>query len=134
MTKYLLDTNICIFFLQGKYNVPARIKEIGRKNCYISEITVRELLYGAACSSKKEEHLAQVNEFVNLFVVLPIYPILPFFAESKAELRKQGQLIDDFDILIGVTAVANKMTLVSENLKHLSRIPNIKTENWIMKK
>lgn len=90
-------------------------------------------MYGAACSSKKEEHLAQVNEFVNLFVVLPIYPILPFFAESKAELRKQGQLIDDFDILIGVTAVANKMTLVSENLKHLSRIPNIKTENWIMK-
>ena len=89
---------------------------------------MRELLYGAACSSKKEEHLAQVNEFVNL------YPILPFFAESKAELRKQGQLIDDFDILIGVTAVANKMTLVSENLKHLSRIPNIKTENWIMKK
>ena len=70
----------------------------------------------------------------NMFVVLPIYPILPFFAESKAELRKQGQLIDDFDILIGVTAVANKMTLVSENLKHLSRIPNIKTENWIMKK
>ena len=49
MTKYLLDTNICIFFLQGKYNVPARIKEIGRKNCYISEITVGELLYGAVC-------------------------------------------------------------------------------------
>ena len=130
----ILGISLCIFFLQGKYNVPARIKEIGRKNCYISEITVGELLYGAACSSKKEEHLAQVNEFVNLFVVLPIYPILPFFAESKAELRKQGQLIDDFDILIGVTAVANKMTLVSENLKHLSRIPNIKTENWIMRK
>lgn len=58
---------------------------------------------------------------------------ITIFAESKAELRKQGQLIDDFDILIGVTAVANKMTLVSENLKHLSRIPNIKTENWIMR-
>ncbi len=83
-------------------------------------------MYGAACSSKKEEHLAQVNEFVNLFVVLPIYPILPFFAESKAELRKQGQLIDDFDILIGVTAVANKMTLVSENLNIYHVFPTLR--------
>ncbi|MCD8091589.1 MAG: type II toxin-antitoxin system VapC family toxin [Bacteroides sp.] len=131
MTQYLLDTNICIFFLQGKYDVSARIEEIGRKNCYISEITVGELLYGAACSNKKEKHLAQVKELISLFVVLPIYPILPLFADSKAELRKQGKLIDDFDLLIGATAVANKMVLVSENVKHLSRIPNIKTENWI---
>ncbi|MEL5895421.1 type II toxin-antitoxin system VapC family toxin [Bacteroides sp. GD17] len=131
MTKYLLDTNICIFFLQGKYDVPARIEEIGRNNCCISEITVGELLYGAACSSKKELHLAQVKELISLFVVLPIYPVLSFFADFKAELRKQGKLIDDFDLLIGSTAVANKMVLVSENTKHLSRIPGIETENWI---
>lgn len=131
MTKYLLDTNICIFFLQGKYDVPARIKKIGRANCFISEITVGELLYGAACSSRKEEHLLQIERMISLFIVLPIYPILSSFADAKAELRKQGNLIDDFDLLIGATAVANKMTLVSENVKHLSRIPNLKLENWI---
>lgn len=131
MTRYLLDTNICIFFLQGKYNVPMHIEQVGRKKCCISEITVGELLYGAACSNNKEEHLAQVNELISLFVVLPIYPILPLFAENKAVLRIQGKLIDDFDLLIGSTAVAHKMILVSENLKHLSRIPDIKTENWI---
>lgn len=131
MTKYLLDTNICIFFLQGKFDVPMHIEKVGRKNCCISEITVGELLYGAACSNKKEEHLAQVNGLISSFVVLPIYPVLPLFADTKAELRKQGKLIDDFDLLIGATAVTHKMILVSENMKHLSRIPGIKMENWI---
>ncbi|KAA9356231.1 PIN domain-containing protein [Larkinella humicola] len=44
---YLLDTNICVFFLRGKLKLDELIKEKGRENCYISEITVVELRYGA---------------------------------------------------------------------------------------
>ena len=40
-------------------------------------------------------------------------------------------LVDDFDLLIGATAIQAKITLVTENLKHFNRIPNIKVENWI---
>ena len=40
MEKYLLDTNICIFLLRGKYNVDKKMDEVGLENCYISEITV----------------------------------------------------------------------------------------------
>ena len=47
MKKYLLDTNICIFLLRGKYNVNKKIDTVGLDNCYISEITVAELKYGA---------------------------------------------------------------------------------------
>ncbi len=47
MEKYLLDTNICIFLLRGKYNVDKKMDEVGLENCYISEITVAELKYGA---------------------------------------------------------------------------------------
>lgn len=129
--KYLLDTNICIFHLQGKYGVPQQIENIGRENCNISEITVGELLYGASCSSRKEKHLELINEFITLFTVLPIYPVLPVFADAKALLKQQGKLIDDFDLLIGATAIKNDMILVTENMKHLSRIPDIKVENWI---
>ena len=101
MTQYLLDTNICIFFLRGKYGVAGRLEEIGLDNCHISEITVGELLYGAACSAQKDKHLAQVATLVGLFTVEPIYPALPVFAEAKAALRRQGAMIDDFDLLIG---------------------------------
>ena len=47
MEKYLLDTNICIFLLRGKYNVDKKMDEVGLENCYISEITVAELKYPA---------------------------------------------------------------------------------------
>lgn len=131
MKQYLLDTNICIFFLRGLYEVPQRLEQIGRRNCHISEITVGELLYGAACSIQKEKHLRQVNELISLFAVEPIYPVLPVFADTKAQLRKQGTMIDDFDLLIGATALKHGMVLVTENVKHLSRVPGITLENWI---
>ena len=131
MKQYLLDTNICIFFLRGLYDVPQRLEQIGRRNCHISEITVGELLYGAACSIQKEKHLRQVNELISLLAVEPIYPVLPVFADTKALLRKQGTMIDDFDLLIGVTALKHDMMLVTDNVKHLSRVPGITLENWI---
>lgn len=131
MKQYLLDTNICIFFLQGKYDVPAKLQKVGYRNCYISEITVAELLYGAACSAQPEKHSEQVKLFIEQFETLPIFSALPFYAQTKAYLRKNGLMIDDFDILIGATAVSANLILITENLKHLNRIPNIVIENWI---
>lgn len=131
MKKYLLDTNICIFYMRGKYQLNISIRNAGQKNCFISEITVAELLYGAACSQNKERNLAEVNEFIDKFEILPIRPALETFAEAKASLRKQGLLVDDFDLLIGSTAKHNNLIMVSENEKHLSRIPHIKIENWV---
>lgn len=131
MKQYLLDTNICIFFLQGKYDVAAQLEKAGRANCYISEITVAELLYGAACSAQPERHSEQVKQFIAQFEILPIFNALPFYAQTKAHLRKNGQMIDDFDILIGATAVSANLILVTENVRHLKRIPDIQTENWI---
>jgi tRNA(fMet)-specific endonuclease VapC len=131
MNKYLLDTNICIFLFKGKYNLNDRINKIGFKNCCISEITLAELKYGAECSDRVFENNKMVNEFANELTILPIYNSLSLYAKEKSRLRKAGNLIDDFDLLIGVTAVANNMILVSDNEKHLKRISKLKIENWI---
>ena len=45
--KYLIDTNICIYYLKGKFNLQNKFNKIGKEHCYISEITVAELKYGA---------------------------------------------------------------------------------------
>ena len=50
---------------------------------------------------------------------------------SKAALYSQGTPIEDLDLFIGCTAVANQMIMVTENKKHLERIPNIEIENWV---
>lgn len=131
MKQYLLDTNICIFFLREKYDVANRLRKVGLQNIHISEITVGELLYGAACSVQKEKHIKQISNLLNLFKVESIYPVLPVYAETKALLRRQGTMIDDFDLLIGATAKKYDMILVTENIRHLSHIPDVKIENWI---
>jgi len=43
LKKYLLDTNICIFFIKGKYDLDEKIAAAKAENCFISEITVAEL-------------------------------------------------------------------------------------------
>lgn len=131
MKRYLLDTNICILYLKGKYDLLTRIEKVGRQHCFISEITVAELLYGASCSNDKKRVMSEVGRFINLFEVLPIYDSLPDFADAKALLRKEGTLIDNFDLLIGVTAIHHNLVMVTENVKHLTRVPQIKIENWI---
>lgn len=131
MNKYLIDTNVCIFFLKGKYKLREKFKTIGFPNCCISEITLAELKYGAECSERVEENMLMIEEFAKEFSILPIYSSLDIYAKEKARLRKEGNLIDDFDILIGSTAVSNELILVTENIKHLSRISNVVIENWI---
>lgn len=128
--KYLLDTNICIFFLQGKYGVKEKIQEAGRKNCYISEITIAELLYGAAYSNS-EKHRHDVEILLESLTVVPIYDSLPTYATTKAYLRREGQMIEEFDMLIGSSAVHHGYVMVTENVDHFKRIPGIEIECWV---
>ena len=133
MRGYLLDTNICIYLLKQRYDIEKRIKQEGYDNCFISDITLAELYYGAAKSGQKEKKIQDVRYIEDLFEVLPIYETLETFADIKAELNGKGLLIDDFDLLIGATALTYHLTLVTENVKHLARIPGIQIENWIQR-
>lgn len=128
---YLLDTNICISMLKDKYGVRETILKVNPKNCYVSEITLGELYYGASFSNNKEARLKDVAFVVDNFKIIPVSETLPMFGDIKAHLRREGSLIDDFDILIGCTAILNNLVMVTDNVKHLGRLPNIKIENWI---
>lgn len=127
---YLLDTNICISLLKNKYGVRETIKKVQPVNCFVSEITLGELYFGAAFSNNKEERLKDVSFIVNHFKIIPITDALPLFGDVKAELKRKGLLIDDFDILIGCSAIINNMIMVTDNVKHLERLPDIIIENW----
>lgn len=130
MKKYLLDTNICIYFIKGQYELNKKIDEVGEQNCFMSEITVAELKYGVENSKTVEPMREIVEAFISKFFIIPIYNSLDIYAKEKAKLRKQGLMIDDFDILIGATAVANEMIMITKNVSHLSRLDNINIEDW----
>ncbi len=128
--KYLLDSDTCIFFLQGKYRINEKIKDVGIENCFISEITIAELKYGAEKSTNVEKHSKEIDKMEELFTVIPIYGVLDAYAKERVRLQKAGNVIPDFDILMGVTSIASDLILVTNNEKHLNRLNGVQIENW----
>ncbi|RLD50682.1 MAG: type II toxin-antitoxin system VapC family toxin [Bacteroidetes bacterium] len=128
--KYLLDTNILIYFLKGRYNLVDKFDQLGFNNLYISEISIAELKFGAAKSNRPQHNKIVIDKLVTKFRQIPIFNSLDIFAEEKARLRKEGSIVDDFDLLIGSTAISNEMILVTNNEKHFNRLNGISIENW----
>ena len=129
--QYLLDTNICVFFLRGKFNLDEIFKEKGRENFFISEITVAELRYGAENSDDPDKSHRSVDIFLSGLSVIPMFGSIRRYAKEKVRLRRIGKPIhDEFDLMIGVTAIENKLTLITENIKDFERLDGIVVENW----
>ncbi len=128
--KYLLDTNICIYYMKGLFDLDKKINKIGSENCYISEITLAELKFGVENSVQKSKNKLALDIFLNGITILPIYNSLDFYAREKARLRKKGNTVDDFDLLIGASAVSNNMILVTNNVKHFKHIKKIEIQDW----
>lgn len=114
---------------KDKYGVREKILKVGQQNCFISEITIAELFYGAS-KGGQQRHFEDVANILRLFKVIPIYHALELYGHIKAELEKKGKRLDDFDLLIGVTAIQNQMIMVTSNTKHFERIPDITIEDW----
>jgi len=131
--KYLLDTNICVHFLRGNFGLINKFRQIGIENCAISEITFAELVFGAENSSNPEKNPDVIEAFTNQLIILPIFNAILHYAKEKARLRSKGQMIIDFDLLIGCTAIEKGMMLVTENQKEFERITNIKIENLVVR-
>jgi tRNA(fMet)-specific endonuclease VapC len=130
--KYLLDTDVCVFALRGDESVRAQIDLIGPEGIAISVVSLAELRYGASCSDRPEANQRVVDGFAGGIAVLGLDDrIARLFGEFKAQLRKQGSLIDDFDLLIGATACSYRLTLVTHNTEHFGRLPDLQIADWV---
>ena len=130
--NYLLDTSISIYFLRQHIGIIKRMGQCGDDEIAISIITLAELQFGAYNSSHVENNIKRVEFFLERAQLLDITPITTdIFARIKASLRKSGNSIDDFDILIGATAIENDLTLVTDNERHFSRIEKLRLINWL---
>lgn len=130
--QYLLDTNICVYFFNGQFNLRNKFREVGFENCLVSEITIAELKYGVAKSTKKDQNLATLNAFLAQIQILPIFPALDIYAQEKARLKTKGSILDDFDLLIGATAIYNGLILVTRNTSDFERLEGIVMEDWTL--
>ena len=78
----------------------------------------------------KEKHFNDVSEISKLFEKYPIQYTRKY-GEIRWGLEKQGLRIGDMDIFIAATAVEEDLILVTGNVKHFERIPDLRIENWM---
>jgi tRNA(fMet)-specific endonuclease VapC len=130
--KYLLDTNTCIRYLNGRApNVFKRLEAIAPENIYLCSIVKFELRYGALRSQSPEKTLWQQSLFTERFVSLPFDESACLYAAKiRAELANAGTPIGPYDLLIAGIALANGLTLVTHNTREFSRITELLLEDW----
>lgn len=129
---YLLDTDICIYWLNGRPQVKERVINLPQHQLALSVITQAELYYGAYNSGRPPENYQQVRQFLSQFHISPLNDnSTRQFGILKAQLRQSGQPIADFDLLIASIALVENCTLVTNNYRHYQRIPQLQLENWM---
>jgi len=124
--KYILDSDILIYFLKGEKDVIEKIISLPNDELYITIINYTELLYGIYNSNKITQNKEKILPFLDNFKILQFDKnSSQIFAKLKAKLKKQGNIIADMDLMIASIAIANKATLYTNNLKHFKRIEDL---------
>ncbi len=129
---YLLDTNVCIRFLQGRsVSLLRRLESVADSDKCLCSVVAAELLYGAAKSQRKKETLERLNQFLGCFRMFDFdIAAARHFGEICAELHQRGLPIGPYDLQIAAIARANQLILVTNNTSEFSRVPHLTCEDW----
>lgn len=139
---YLLDTNHCIYLMNGwnnpkdklshqERNTVAAFSKIGNDVIYMCEASIGELVYGVERSKRKEYNLRKLK---SLLLAVPPIPVTrsvwDIYGQTKAQLVKVGKIMPDIDLLISSAVKYNDLVLVG-NDKHMNNLPeSFIRENW----
>jgi tRNA(fMet)-specific endonuclease VapC len=124
---YLLDSDWIIQALAERQPALHTLERLSGSRIFVSYITVGEIYERAFDSINPQAHLVSFRQFLSPYRVLNLTdPIMERFAEVRSFLRRRGQLIPDFDLLIGATALHHDLTLLTFNRRDFQRIPDLK--------
>jgi tRNA(fMet)-specific endonuclease VapC len=132
VTRYLLDTNICIYVIKRKPPaVLTRLQRLRLPDVGISAITLSELQYGVSKSSRPEQNRLALVQFLAPIEVLDYDDrAAARYGGLRAQLERAGQPLGSLDMLIAAHALALGRTLVTNNEAEFRRVPALAVENW----
>ena len=129
MKKYVVDSDILIYFLKGDKKAIDKLSKIPAIQLYTSRINYTDLMYGAYNSTKVQKNIDVILPFLENFQILEFCKTSSIiFAKTKAKLKKSGNIIADMDLMIASIAIANDAILITNNLKHFERIDELSCE------
>jgi len=128
---YMFDTDTVSFFMKDNpKEIRKKVAKHNKDDFCISAITCAELMYGLK-KNYSEKLDFWLNEVLDRFRVISFDDASSIiYGEIRATLEKSGNPLDNMDMLIAASALAAKATLVSNNVKHFSRIKGLKIEDW----
>ncbi len=130
--KFLLDTNACIGYLNGRaIGVRQRLEMLSPDDVFVCSVVKAELFYGAMKSAHPARTLASQTVFLRQFESLPFDdPAAEIYGRLRFALEKRGTVIGPNDLLIAATALAHNVTLVTHNTDEFTRVPDLVIEDW----
>lgn len=130
--KYMLDTNICIYIIKEKpRKVINKFHALDIGDICISSITLAELEYGVEKSDYKERNRLALTGFLSSIDILPFSEkAATEYGKIRANLKRQGNIIGAYDLMIGAHALSEELILVTNNVKEFKRIADLSLENW----
>jgi tRNA(fMet)-specific endonuclease VapC len=130
MTGFMLDTDISSYII--KRRPPALIEKFDKHSemLNVSVITAAELRFGAQKAGRPR--LAELVEaYLERLAILDwTNEVTYHYARIRSELERAGKPIGNMDLLIASHAVSERMTVVTNNLKHFSNVSDLKVEVW----
>jgi len=134
MSVYCFDTDVLSAVVSRKppLHLLRRLALIAPEAQTTTTITLGELLYGAA--RRQSESLSErVRAAVSLAT-----KVLPFDAMAaevygplRARLESEGRRLAEPDLRIASIALSRDLTIVTGNVRHFSRVPDLAVENWL---
>ena len=129
--KYMLDTNTCIFAINGNPIVRSRFVEEYPFGIAISTITEADLWYGIENSNAQEKNADILRTFLATVEILPFDTLAAAaYGRVRAQLKRAGTPIGERDTLIAAHAKALGLTLVTNNIKEFGRVEGLAIEDW----
>jgi len=134
--RYLLDTNICIYFQQKRSpELLERFRKLQPGDASLSVITYGELLYGAEKSQHRVRAIEYLEHIVSLLPVISLpEDAAATYGQIRAELESRGELIGGNDLWIAAHAKCAGLTLVTNNEREFRRVGGLRVENWTARK
>jgi tRNA(fMet)-specific endonuclease VapC len=129
---YMLDTNACIRYLNGR--APAikdMLESLTPEDVIVCAVIKAELLHGAKRSQNPERSLERQRDFLRPLASLPFDDdAATAYAHIRVDITAKGTPIGPNDSLIAAIAAANDVTLVSHSVREFGRVPALKIDDW----
>jgi tRNA(fMet)-specific endonuclease VapC len=123
---YLVDTDWAIHYLHGHAGIIARLEELQDEGLGLSVISLAELYEGIYYSRDAHSNEQALRGFLAGIRLIGIdEETCQIFGRERGRLRAAGELVGDFDLLIGATALRHHLTLLTNNRRHFERIAGL---------